>query len=80
MSQRIAQDWQTSPRLVTALSPSGGDGLAAALQVGELLGTLSLLESQTVVSSNERQGILADAGLPEELADSLWARLAPGRR
>ena len=45
MSQRIARDWQTSPRLVAALEKSNEESLSTALLVGELLGTLSFLES-----------------------------------
>ncbi len=75
MSVRIARDWQTSPRLVAALEKSD-DGLGAALQVGELLGTLFLLESQTVMARDERLDLIKDSGLPGDLADGIWARLA----
>lgn len=76
MSQRIARDWETSPRLVTALDPSGGEPLAAALHVGELFGTLSLLESQTVIGRDERRNILSEAGLSGDWVDAIWSRLA----
>jgi HD-like signal output (HDOD) protein len=78
MSKRIARDWQTSPRLVAALDKASPESLAAALHVGELLGTLSLLESQAVVSSDERFDIMRDAGIAGTLVDGIWARLAGG--
>ncbi|MEP6546371.1 MAG: HDOD domain-containing protein [Gammaproteobacteria bacterium] len=77
MSQRIARDWQTSTRLVTALDRSKQDGLATALQVGELLGTLSLLESQTVISQDERLDVIRSAGLTDDLG-GIWERLCAG--
>jgi HD-like signal output (HDOD) protein len=76
MSQRIARDWETSPRLLAALDRSGEEDLASALHVGELLGTLSLLESQTVISRNERLDIVKGAGLSGSLVDDIWARIA----
>ena len=75
MSLRIARDWQTSPRLVSVLERSGEGNLAAALHVGELLGTLSFLESQTVISSEERMESLNSAGLTADMVDDIWARL-----
>ena len=65
VSLHIARDWQTSPRLVAALEGSAAEPLTFALQVGELLGTLSFLESQTVISGDERRQLVAAAGLPE---------------
>lgn len=76
MSQRIARDWQTSPRLAAALERSSSDFLAAALHIGELLGTLSFLEAQTVLSREDRLGILKSAGLSGPWVESVWARLA----
>ena len=78
MSQRIARDWETSARLLAALDASGEEALRSALHVGELLGTLSLLESQTVISSGERLEILTSAGLSGSLVDEIWTRIAPG--
>lgn len=80
MSQRIARDWESSPRLVAALTKASRESLAAALHVGELLGTLSLLESQSVVSRGERLDIVKSARLPEDLTEGIWARLAGGAR
>lgn len=76
MSQRIARDWQTSARLLAVLEKSSEGTLAAALHVGELLGTLSFLESQTVMSCDERLDIVQSAGLPDDLVEGIWARLA----
>src|SRR3984957_1055639 len=76
MSRRIARDWEASPRLLAVLEKSDHDILATALHIGELLGTLSLLESQTVISRDERLDIVKSAALPAHLVDSIWARLA----
>jgi HD-like signal output (HDOD) protein len=76
MSQRIARDWETSPRLLAALDRTGEESLAAALHVGELLGTLSLLESNTVISGAERLDILKGAQLSGSLMDDIWTRVA----
>jgi HD-like signal output (HDOD) protein len=75
MSLRIARDWQTSPRLLAVLERSGEENLATALHVGELLGTLSLLESQTVISLDERLDSIKSAELPAAAVDDIWARL-----
>lgn len=47
----------------------------AARHVGELLGTVSFLESQTVISRDERLDSLNAAGLPSALTESLWRGL-----
>jgi len=75
MSLRIARDWQTSPRLLSVLERSGEENLASALHVGELLGTLSFLESQTVISPEERLDSVNSAGLTADVVDDIWARL-----
>jgi HD-like signal output (HDOD) protein len=80
ISQRIARDWQTSPRLLAALDQSAGDDLGTALKVGELLGTLSLLESQMVITPDERLEILQSAGLADDLAGDILARIAGNER
>ncbi len=76
MSRRIARDWQTSPRLLAVLDGSSGETLSTALHLGELLGTLSLLESQTVISREERLDIVKGAGLSGGAVDGIWARLS----
>jgi hypothetical protein len=78
MSQRIARDWQTSPRLSSVLGKSGEETLADALHVGELLGTLSLLESQTVISRDERLELVKSAGLSVDFVDGIWSHLTGG--
>jgi HD-like signal output (HDOD) protein len=75
MSQRIARDWQTSPRLSAALEKSSSDSLATALRFGELLGTLSLLESQTAISPDERLDILKSAALSGSWVEDIWTGL-----
>jgi HD-like signal output (HDOD) protein len=75
MSRRIARDWQTSPRLVAALEGSAAEPLTAVLHVGELLGTLAFLESQTVISPDERRDLIADAGMAGEPVSRIWAGL-----
>jgi HD-like signal output (HDOD) protein len=75
MSRRIARDWQTSARLLAALEKSSGETLATALHVGEFLGTLSLLESQAVISRDERLDLIDAAGIPGERAGRIWAGL-----
>jgi len=76
MSRRIARDWQTSARLSSALEKSGDETLAAALHVGELLGTLSFLESQTIISRDERLELVSSAGLSVDFVDGIWTHLA----
>jgi HD-like signal output (HDOD) protein len=76
VSQRIAWDWQVSRRLVAALEKSPDEPLTAVLQIGELLGTLAFLESQTVLSRDARMEQLAAAGFPSALIEPLWAQLA----
>jgi len=75
MSQRIARHWETSPRLVAALERSGESELATALQVGELLGTLSLLETQSVIDQSERWEWTRGAGLSDRDVSEIYAHL-----
>jgi len=72
MSQRIARDWETSPRLSAALEKSGGETLTTALRVGELLGTLSFFESQTIIARKQRLEVVKSAGIPQEIVDGIW--------
>jgi HD-like signal output (HDOD) protein len=75
MSLRVARDWQTPPRLLAALEFSAEESLTMALQVGELMGTLSFLESQTVISRDERLEFFEAAELPRECSDRIWAAM-----
>jgi HD-like signal output (HDOD) protein len=76
MSLRIARQWQTSARLLAALETQADEPLSAALAVGELLGTLVLLESQTVISRSERLECVSRAGLDHPWTADICARLA----
>jgi len=85
MSQRIAQQWQSSARLVAALEPATQDdstatdrSLTQALYFGELLGTLSLLSAENELSSTEATQLALDAGLPQDLVVSILERLQAG--
>jgi HD-like signal output (HDOD) protein len=75
ISLRVARDWETPPRLLAALEFSAGESLTTALQVGEFMGTLAFLESQTVISRDERLNYIEAAGLPLESCDRIWAGL-----
>jgi HD-like signal output (HDOD) protein len=75
MSLRIARDWETPPRLLAALEFSAEESLTTALQVGEFMGTLSFLESQTIISRDERLEYIATAKLPCESSERIWAGL-----
>jgi HD-like signal output (HDOD) protein len=82
-SQRIAKDWQSSPRLIAALDPASADSdpgidqsLAHALYCGELLATLSLLAAENALTTRDATRLALDAGLSEELALGIWERLA----
>jgi HD-like signal output (HDOD) protein len=80
MAQRIARHWQASPRLVAALERSAEPELATALQVGELLGTLSLLEAQTLISPAERWEMTRGAGVADCAAGEIYAQLDAAAR
>jgi HD-like signal output (HDOD) protein len=71
----IARQWETSPRLVAAIERSPDEVLTGTLQVGELLGTLSLLESQQVMASDEALATAVDAGLSRSIITPIWQRL-----
>jgi HD-like signal output (HDOD) protein len=79
LSRRIARDWQTSPRLVAALENSPEEPLSEILHVGELLGTLSFLQSQTVMSAEQTLQSRESAGLHGELSNNIWSLLAATR-
>jgi hypothetical protein len=75
VSKRIARHWETSPRLVAAIERSPEEALTRALCVGELLGTLSLLQTQSVITSAEGRATADDVGLPGALIAPIWERL-----
>jgi HD-like signal output (HDOD) protein len=72
LSLHIAREWQSSARLLAALDGHPDEPLTAARHVGELFGTVSLLESQTIISRDERLRCLGESGLPAALVESLW--------
>jgi len=75
VSLRIAQQWETSPRLVAAIERSPGEGLTMALCAGELLGTLSLLQTQNVITAEEGLATANDIGLAETVVAPIWEQL-----
>ena len=75
VSKRIARHWETSPRLIAAIERSPAEALTMALCVGELLGTLSLLHTQSVITSDEGLATANDAGLPDAIVAPIWERL-----
>jgi HD-like signal output (HDOD) protein len=64
MSQRIARDWQMSPRLLEILEGGSCQPLAWTLHMGELLGTAAFLETHAVLTREQRDDLLAQAGVP----------------
>ena len=75
VSLRIAQHWETSLRLVAAIERSPGEALTMALCAGELLGTLSLLQTQSVITAAEALATAKDIGLAETTIAPIWERL-----
>jgi HD-like signal output (HDOD) protein len=76
MALRIAQQWETSPRLAAVIEKSSREPLAQAFCVGELLGTLAMLEMQHIITSEEAHEIANSVDLGGELLDSVRARAA----
>ena len=76
MALRIAHQWETSTRLAAAIERSSREPLAQALCVGELAGTLALLESQQLIAGEEAIEIAHDVNLDNELLEHASARAA----
>ncbi len=76
MSLKIARHWETSPRLVSALEKSAEESLTMSLAIGELLGTLSLLESHGSITPADAFDCAKRAELPHSLSAEIWAKLA----
>jgi HD-like signal output (HDOD) protein len=75
VSLRIARHWETSARLIAAIEKSPEESLTMSLCTGELLGTLSLLESQNVISGEDALATAKDAGLSEVILTPIFTRL-----
>jgi HD-like signal output (HDOD) protein len=87
MSQRVAELWQSSPRMIAALeiaylpgeasasADASARPLADTLLAGELLAALSLLRQRQLRSDEECQQHAASAGVPSELFTAVWERL-----
>jgi HD-like signal output (HDOD) protein len=78
VSLRIAQHWETSPRLIAAIEKSREESLSMCLCTGELLGTLSLLETQSVISREAALATAEDAGLSEVIVTPILTQLTAG--
>ncbi len=75
VSLRIARHWETSPRLIAAIENSPEESLTMALSAGELLGSLSLLETQSVISRDEALATAREAGLSDAIVMPIWTQL-----
>jgi hypothetical protein len=73
---RIAHDWESSPRLAAAIEQSWHEPLARVLCIGELLGTVSLLQTQHVLEAEEALEIVNGADLSGELLEYVSPRAA----
>lgn len=65
LSQRIAQEWNASPRLVAALARQSEEALSRPVAVGELVGTLGVLAGAGAVTGTEQRELTLLAGLNE---------------
>ena len=75
MSLRIARHWEASPRLIAAIEKDPEESLSLSLCTGELLGTLSLLETQNVISRNDSLAAATAAGLSEVIVTPILTQL-----
>jgi hypothetical protein len=76
MAQRVAGQWETAPRVVAALQRSATESLTTALCVGELMATLSVLQTQNVISAEQLHATAAGVGLPDARIYEIAQRLA----
>jgi len=79
VSLRVAQQWESAPRLVAAIERSPAEALTMALCAGELLGTLSLLQTQSVITADEALATANDIGLAKTIVTPIWERLTGGQ-
>ncbi|MFT3906408.1 MAG: HDOD domain-containing protein [Steroidobacteraceae bacterium] len=76
VAQRIAADWNNSPRLVAALAGSGNDVLDQLREYGLLFGTLADLSLRAQMDGPTRAALLQEAGVTLTDEDQQnWARL-----
>jgi HD-like signal output (HDOD) protein len=75
VSLRIARQWETSARLIAAIEKSPEESLTMALCAGELLGSLSLLETQNVILRDEALATTREAGLSEVIVIPILTQL-----
>jgi HD-like signal output (HDOD) protein len=75
VSLRVARHWDTSPRLIAAIEKNPEESLTLSLCTGELLGTLSLLETQNVISRDDALATATDAGLSEVIVTPILTQL-----
>ncbi len=75
LSARIAQEWDSSPRIVSALGDHDASALAVSMMAGEFLGTLSLLVMHAAMTDCDALDLSREAGLDESLAREIIARI-----
>jgi HD-like signal output (HDOD) protein len=78
VSLRIARHWETSARLIAAIGRSPEESLTMSLCTGELLGTLSLLETQNVITRADALATATEAGLSEVIVMPILTQLTAG--
>jgi hypothetical protein len=79
VSLHIARHWEASPRLIAAIERSPAEALTMALCAGELLGTLSLLQTQSVITADEALQTATEVGLADAIIAPIWERLTTGQ-
>lgn len=84
LARRIAQSWELSERMITALNdqvtatvtgPAALSRLGRSLLLGRTMGSLALLAREGLVDTDEARAAATTAGVPARLFDRLWQRL-----
>lgn len=84
LARRIAQSWELSERMITALNdqitatatgPAALSRLGRSLLLGRTMGSLALLAREGRVDTDEARTAATTAGVPARLFDRLWQRL-----
>jgi HD-like signal output (HDOD) protein len=84
LARRIAQSWELSDRMITALNdqvtatvtgPAALSRLGRSLLLGRTMGSLALLAREGLVNTDEARAAATTAGVPSRLFDRLWQRL-----